>query len=131
MRSPLAIGVVALSLLATPALAHTGSANDPIVVRMKRGTDSIRLTGVLRQNRDCCAYAIRARAGQVLQWTLDGPATRQTITDPAGNTDGPGVPSAIPLAMDGVYIFTVRPNLMADGAFGRFTLRLTIPPLKP
>ncbi|MGA0599520.1 hypothetical protein ACO2Q3_02300 [Caulobacter sp. KR2-114] len=127
MAALLALG---LGLEAAPALAQPGSADHPIVVRMKRGTDRIRLTGVLRQGRDCCAYAIAVRAGQTLNWSLKGPATRQTITDPAGHTDGPGIPAAIPLTADGTWIFTVRPNLMADGAYGRFTLTLTIPPLK-
>lgn len=125
----LAAGVLAATLMAAAsAQARPGSADDPIVVHMKRGTDRIRLTGVLRQGRDCCAYAIGARAGQTLHWTLTGPATRQTITDPSGSTEGPGIAQAIPLAADGTYIFTVRPNLMADGAFGRYVLTITIPP---
>ncbi len=126
----LAAAALAMPLAAAPALAQPGSANQPIVVHMKRGTDRIRLTGVLRQGRDCCAYAIGARAGQTLNWTLTGPATRQTITDPSGSTNGPGIPQSIPLSADGTYIFTVRPNLMADGAFGHYVLTITIAPLK-
>lgn len=135
IRRPQCLVALAATLLlaAAPALAQTGqigSADHPVVVRMKRGADRIRLTGVLRQGRDCCAYAISARAGQTLHWMLTGPATRQTITDPAGQTEGPGIPLAIPLTADGTYVFTVRPNLMADGAYGRYVLTLTIPPLK-
>jgi hypothetical protein len=119
---------LALMTCASPVLAASGGADDPVVVRMTRGTDTIRLTGVLRQNRDCCAYRFKAHAGQVLHWRVSGPAIRVTLTYPDGQADGPGLPSALPLPDDGAYVFSVRPNLMADGAFGRFTLRLTIPP---
>jgi hypothetical protein len=33
---------------------------------MHRGTDSLTVRGVLRQNVDCCAYAFKAHAGQQL-----------------------------------------------------------------
>lgn len=118
----------ALTLAAAPVAAQPGSAADPIVVRMKRGADSVRLTGELRQNRDCCAYLIKARGGQTLNWRVTGPAVRVTLSYPDGQVDGPGLPNPIPLPTDGAYVFTVRPNLMADGAFGRYVLRLRIPP---
>lgn len=107
--------------------AAPGSQANPIAVRMRRGADSVRLAGVLRQNRDCCSYRFKARAGQTLNWTVMGPAIRVTMTYPDGHTDGPGLPAAIPLPADGAYVFRVSPNLMADGAFGRFVLRLRIP----
>ena len=122
---PLALTALALAF---PAAAASGANNNPIVVKMKRGTDTITLTGRLRPGQDCCAYRIVAHAGQILRWRLKGPATRETITGPDGQSDGPGLPPAIPLTMDGAYIFAVHPNLMADGAYGRFTLKLTIPP---
>jgi hypothetical protein len=121
--------LVAVALIAGAASARPGAANDPIVVRMKRGADTVRLTGDLRQNQDCCAYLIKAHAGQSLRWRVSGPAIRTTITYPDGHVDGPGLPDAIALPADGDYVFTVRPNLMADGAFGVFVLRLTIPPI--
>jgi hypothetical protein len=114
-------------LLPGSALAHTGSAQDPIVVRMKRGTDTVTLTGDLKQNRDCCAYRFTARAGQSLVWSLKGPAVRATMVYPDGHMDGPLV-GAIALPADGAYVFAVRPNLMADGAFGHFVLTLKIQP---
>jgi hypothetical protein len=122
------LALAALSLAAGGASAAPGSAHDPIAVRMKRGTDSIRLAGVLRQGRGCCAYRLKARKGQTLRWRVRGPAIRVTLTYPDGSTDGPDLPAAIPLPADGAYVFRVAPNLMADGAFGRFTLSLTIPP---
>jgi hypothetical protein len=120
-------GVLALTAGQAVAAA-SGSVNHPIVVRMKRGSDSVRLAGVLRENRDCCSYRLKARAGQTLNWMVSGPATRVTMTYPDGHIDGPGLPAAIPLPADGAYVFRVSPNLMADGAFGRFVLRLKIPP---
>jgi hypothetical protein len=84
---------------------------------------------VLRQGRDCCSDRFKARGSQTLSWRVSGPAIRVTLTDPNGTTDGPGLPAAIPLLKDGVYVFRVAPNLMADGAYGRFVLSLTIPPL--
>lgn len=99
-----------------------------MVVRMKRASDSVRLSGVLRPNLDCCAYRFKAHEGQTLNWTVTGPAVRTTIRYPNGDTDGPGLPAAIPLPADGTYVFTISPNLMADGAFGRFVLTLRIPP---
>jgi hypothetical protein len=127
MRKALILAAL-LASLAAPALAQPGSQHDPIVVRMKRGAATVVLTGVLRRNRDCCAYRFKASAGQLLKWKLAGPATRQTIAYPDGHTDGPGLPNPLPLPADGAYLFSVRPNLMADGAFGRFRLQLTIPP---
>jgi len=61
-------GILFLVLLAGPALAQAGSADHPITVHMKRGADTVHLTGTLRQSRDCCAYIIKARAGQNLIW---------------------------------------------------------------
>jgi hypothetical protein len=97
-------------------------------VQMRRGTDTIRMTGTLSQDHDCCTYLIKARAGQILRWTFKGPAARMTIGYPNGEADGPGLPPSIPLPFTGAYLFTVHPNLMADGGFGPFELILTIPP---
>ena len=119
-----------LALIAPVALAQPGAAANPIPVQMRRGTDSITFRGVLRQNVACCTYVFKAAGGQRLIWSVDGPATRQTITYPDGTTDGPGLPNPIPLPATGSYVFTVSPDLMAEGAFGRFVLKFTIPPLK-
>ena len=93
---------------------------------MARGSDTIVLAGETKQNVDCCAYVFRARAGQTLTWALEGATLRTIITDPSGETDGPGLPSAIPLRYTGDYVFEVHPNLMAEGAFGPFRLTITI-----
>jgi hypothetical protein len=125
----LGLAATALILWAGASAAQPGSPSDPIPVHMKRGTYAVRLTGALRAGKDCCAYVFKAHAGQTLRWRFSGPAARMTITSPSGDTDGPGLPSDIPLQSDGAYVLTVHPNLMADGAYGRYTLTLSIPPL--
>jgi hypothetical protein len=126
----MAATVLTLTMIGGDAAAQTGSAAMPIVVHMRRGTDSIRLTGVLRQNVACCAYSFMASAGQTLDWRVTGPAVRVVVTYPDGHSDGPGVPSPLPLPQSGAYVFAISPDLMADGAFGRFVFTMRIPPLK-
>jgi hypothetical protein len=121
---------LALALMAAPALAASGSAADPIVLHMKRGTDIIRLHGALVQNVDCCTYKFTAMAGQKLHWKQTGAVARILLQYPDGHTDGPGLPEPTLLPADGDYLLTLSPDTMADGAFGKFTLTLTIPPLK-
>ncbi len=121
--------VAVLSLIATAAAAQPGNAADPIVIKMKRGTDSVRLTGVLRQNSACCTYAFKASAGQQMYWSITGAVTRQVIGYPDGHVDGPGLPNPLPLPASGLYSFSVSPDLMANGAFGRYVLKIRIPPL--
>ena len=114
----------------TPAIAaaHTGAANDPIPLKMKRGTDTLVVRGVLRQNVDCCAYTFKAAAGQALHWRETGAVVRMVITYADGSVDGPGLANPLPLPQSGAYKLQISPDLMADGAFGRFTLKLRIPP---
>lgn len=124
------VATAILALAATAASAQPGSAAHPIVVKMKRGTDSVRLTGVMRQNVDCCTYAFKASAGQEMIWSISGAVTRQVVTYPDGHVDGPGIPSPLPLPASGAYSFSVSPDLMADGAFGPYVLKIRIPPIK-
>jgi hypothetical protein len=114
------------ALIADPAAAQVGNAAIPL--KMKRGTDSLTVHGVLKQNVACCSYVFAARAGQQLHWRISGPAVRMTISYPDGHTDGPGIPNPLPLPASGHYVLGVTPDLMADGAFGRFTLTIRIPP---
>ena len=119
---------VAASLALSPAFAACvpGAAECPIDVEMARGTDTITLGGTLSQTRDCCAYAMRVRAGQTLTWSVTGATIRSTIVYPNGDGDGPGLPMTIVLPQAGTYVFSLRPNLMAEGAFGPFTVTFTI-----
>ena len=118
--------ILVSGLTAGSAQAAQGSGGDPIVVHMRRGTDRIRLHGVLKEGVDCCTYKFDARKGQHLTAGVNGPATRLTITYPNGDGDGPGLPDNMELPETGTYLLDVHPNLMADGAYGRFTLDLAI-----
>jgi hypothetical protein len=121
--------LAAAMLWAAPmAEARPSGAAHPIVLKMRRGTDSITVRGVLRQNVDCCAYTFKAHAGQTLHWRETGAAARIGLAYPNGDGINPGLPNPAPLPQDGAYVFTVSPDLMADGAFGRFTLTVRIPP---
>jgi hypothetical protein len=122
--------LAALALTASAAAAQPGSASQPIRLKMQRGTDVIVVRGVLRQNVDCCAYVFKAAAGQHLDWTESGAAARLVMTYPDGNVDGPGFANPLPLPSTGAYTLSISPDLMANGAFGRFTLKLRIPPLR-
>jgi hypothetical protein len=130
MRTFTLAAAMVLALAATAASAQPGSAAHPIVIKMKRGTDSVRLTGVMRQNVDCCTYVFKASGGQEMIWSINGAVTRQVVTYPDGHVDGPGIPSPLPLPASGAYSFSVSPDLMAEGAFGPYVLRIRIPPLR-
>ena len=97
---------------------------------MQRGTDTVAVSGVLRRNVDCCAYTFKAHAGQQLSWTESGAAARIGLAYPNGDGINPGLPNPADLPQDGAYVFTVSPDLMAEGAFGPFKLKLRIPPAR-
>ena len=119
--------LVLAAALATPADAcETGAQDCPFPVEMKPGTDTVTLVHVFQESVECCYYSLAARAGQTLTWTFSGPAMRPVITDPGGDTDGPGIPESIPLAETGTYVLGFTPNLMAGGAFGPFRATVTI-----
>ena len=122
--------LAALALTASAAAAQPGSPSQPIPLKMQRGTDVVVVRGVLRQNVDCCAYVFKAAAGQQLHWSESGAAARLVIAYPDGHADGPDFANPLPLPATGAYTLTVSPDLMANGAFGRFTLKLRIPPLR-
>jgi hypothetical protein len=120
----------AFASMATAASARPGDAAHPIVLKMQRGSDSVTVHGVLRQNVDCCAYTFKAHAGQTLHWTESGATARMGIAYPDGDGINPGLPNPVPLPQNGAYVLTVSPDLMAEGAFGRFTLKVRIPPAR-
>ena len=107
----LTAGLFVSEATAVPASVRTakackpGSPACPIEVRMARGTDTITVRGVVTPQHDCCAYALRARAGQVMTWRIAGPAVRTGIVYPSGQGKGPGVPTSIRLPQSGVYLF--------------------------
>jgi hypothetical protein len=97
----------------------------PIEVVMARGADTITVRGVLSPARDCCAYALRARAGQVMTWRASGAAVVTGIRYPNGKVTA-ALPASIRLPQSGVYLFGVLPNDMREDGFGEFTLTFTI-----
>jgi hypothetical protein len=123
-----AIAAQVLLASAAGATAQPGSSSNPIPLKMKRGTDTIVVRGVLRQNVDCCAYVFKAAAGQQLHWTESGAVARMGIEQPDGQIIDPGLPNPADLPLTGTYKLLVTPDLMAEGAFGPFALRLRIPP---
>jgi hypothetical protein len=120
--------IAILALAASSATAQVGAAAMPIPLKMKRGTDSLTVRGVLRRNVACCSYVFAARAGQKLYWRERGAVVRVTVAYPDGHMDGPGPPNPLSLPTSGRYVLAVSPDLMADGAFGPFVLKLRIPP---
>ena len=130
MLRPSLAALALLALGAPAAAAQPGSTSRPIQLKMRRGTDAIVVRGVLRRSLDCCVYVFKAAAGQQLQWSERGATARLVMTYPDGRVDGPGLPNPLPLPATGAYTLSVSPDLMADGAFGRFTLTLRIPPLR-
>ncbi len=119
-----------LALAAGPALAQVGNAAMPIELKMKRGTDRLTVAGRLTKTGACCTYVFKAAKGQALHLSETGASVRLVITYPDGTVDGPGFANPLPLPATGAYTLAVSPDLMADGAYGRFTLKLRIPPLK-
>jgi hypothetical protein len=118
----------ALALAASPVLAQIGNPAMPIEIKMKRGTDRVTLRGVLVQNRACCTYVFKAGAGQKLYWSEDGAVVRMVLTNPDGEAIGPGLYNPQPLPQTGVYTLAISPDLMAEGAFGPYVIKLRIPP---
>lgn len=124
--------IIAASILCLvmPSLAAAqcvaGAQACPIPVHMKPGSDAITLVHTLTENVECCYYSLDARAGQTLTWAFSGPNVRTTIAYPDGNSDGPGIPNAIPLKATGTYVLGVTPDLMAENIYGPFRLMVTI-----
>ncbi len=121
----IAVGMLAL---ASAASATPGDNDHPIELKMQRGTDRIVVHGVLSQKVECCSYTFKAHAGQRLYWSETGAVARVGIAYPNGDGVAPGLPNPADQPQDGAYVFTLSPDLMAEGAFGRFTLKLHIPP---
>jgi hypothetical protein len=123
----LAATTLFMTALASAAQAGCeGASNCAIVIRLAHGTDTIVLTGSTEQNVDCCDYVFYAHAGQKLYYRIEGAAVRTVITYPNGDAEGPGLPNPLPLPANGIYVFGVHPNLMAEDAFGPFKLTLSI-----
>jgi len=82
--------------------------------------------GELTREHNRYSYAFKARAGQKLTWTFNGPTVRTMIRYRTGETEGPGLPNDISLTRTGTYTFMVNSNTMAEGIFGSFDLTLQL-----
>ena len=130
----LALAATSLLMLGAPvrpASACTpGDEACPIVLKMQPGAVSVTESGDLTQNRPTVAFRFEARAGQTVVVHVSGPATKGQlplsgpISEDAGGDFYQDTPFKLPAS--GIYTLTVYANMMADGAFGRFMLTLTI-----
>jgi hypothetical protein len=108
------------------ATCVAGSDGCPIRLHLRTGSNRISVHGRLTPDRSRYSYLFRARAGQQLTWTFNGPTVRTLIRYPTGGSDGPGLPNEIPLPSTGIYVFTVSSNTMAENIFGPVQLTLRI-----
>jgi hypothetical protein len=108
------------------ATCLAGSDGCPIRLHLLTGSNRIFVRGRLTPDRSRYSYVFRARAGQKLTWTFNGPTVRTLIRYPTGGSDGPGLPDEIPLPSTGIYVFTASSNTMAENIFGPFQLTLRI-----
>lgn len=129
-KSCIAAVAGALAVAASAASAQLGNAAMPIELKMKPGTDSMTVLGELAQDKACCTYVFKAEAGQKLYWSETGAVVRLVIAYPDGHSDGPDFANPLPLPASGAYTLAVSPDTMANRAYGRFTLKLRIPPAK-
>lgn len=103
-----------------------GSDRCPIRLHFHTGSNRITVHGRLTPDRSRYSYLFKARAGQKLTWTFNGPTVRTLIRYPTGGSDGPGLPDTIALPSTGTYVFTVSSNTMAEDIYGPFQLTFRI-----
>ena len=120
-----------LAAMASPASACTsGDDACPIVLKMRPGAVSATASGELTQNRSTIAFRFEARAGQTVVVHVSGPVTKDQLplTGPISDEQGGDfyLDKPFKLPASGVYTFDLYANMMAEGAFGRFQLTLTI-----
>jgi hypothetical protein len=104
--------------------------SDGCAIRLNLRPSSSRITvhGRLTPDHSRYSYAFKARAGQKLTWTFNGPTVRTLIRYPTGESEGPGLPDEIPLPRTGTYTFTVSSNTMAEGIFCAFQMTFQLQP---
>jgi hypothetical protein len=96
------------------------------VTTLHAGGPEVITHGKLTQARSSCEYRFHAQRGEKLEWDVTGAATRQVITDPSGDGEGPGFANPYPLTKTGEYKLDISADLMAEGAFGDYTLHLRL-----
>jgi hypothetical protein len=126
--------IIGLSSTFTIAHAETadapsclaGAPECPMTITIPEGGGPVTLHGRLSPERSSYSYQFAAEPGRLLRWTYQGPAVHVLLTDPDGNTDGPGLPSSIHLDKRGAYVFSVSSNKMAENIYGDFSLTLEV-----
>ena len=111
---------------AAGAACVAGSDGCPIRLHLRTRSDRITVHGRLTPDRSRYSYVFKARAGQKLTWTFNGPTVHTLMRYPTGESDGPSLPDVIPLPSTGIYVFTVSSNTMAEDIFGPFQLTFQI-----
>jgi hypothetical protein len=86
------------------------------------------VSGALSPEHSSVSYAFHIKAPEQLQWSLSGPAVRIVLTRPDGDADGPGIPTTVPLAAAGRYVFSLSSNTMAENIYGAYRLDMRLSP---
>ncbi len=121
------VSVASAGILGALALSSGAQAAEcERVVSLHVGGPAVIEHGRLTDTRSSCTYLFRAHRGEKLQWEVSGAATRQVITGPNGEGEGPGFANPYPITQTGQYELEISANLMAEGAYGKYTLRLRL-----
>lgn len=101
-----------------------GAPQCPMKITVEDGAAPVIVQGRLSPDRSSYSYQFSADPGRSLRWTYVGPAVNVLLTDPDGETDGPGLPADVLLNKSGAYVFSVSSNKMAEQIYGEFSLTL-------
>jgi hypothetical protein len=115
-----------LSCEARQTHRSNGAPSCPIQINIKYDASPVVVAGHLSPRRPSFSYRFSAGPNISLGWTYKGPAVRVLLTDPDGETDGPGLPNRLLLEKKGSYVFSVASNLMADKIYGKFRLSFSL-----
>jgi hypothetical protein len=99
-----------------------GAPQCPIAITLKTKAAPFVVRGRLSARHSSYSYQFSATSGHSLGWTYAGPAANVLLSDPDGETEGPGLPAEVPLEKNGVYVFSVSSNKMAENIYGKFSL---------
>jgi hypothetical protein len=131
LSAPSSAGIVA-ALVSILTIAHAdtsgvppcprGAPQCPIAITLKAKATPLVLRGRLSPRHSSYSYQFSATPGYSLGWTYVGPAVNVLLSNPDGETDGPGLPGEVPLEKNGVYVFSISSNKMAENIYGEFSL---------
>lgn len=101
---------------------HRGTPKCPIAIILKAKAAPLVVRGHLSPRHSSYSYQFSATPGSSLGWTYAGPAVNVLLSHPDGETEGPGLPGEVPLEKNGVYVFSISSNKMAENIYGEFSL---------